>query len=368
MMTRSFSSIQWLAYFLLALVLLVYVLNTAAFIFVPLVWSIFIAFSIYPVSNWLEGKRFPRALAIIISLLIVGVLLFGLLYLLTSQMLALASDFPEIGESFNERTERYLAEIQSWLGEDLVLKEMDWTVYSFLSPESLNATLFTTGKTLTLAGIIPLYIFFLLYYKDFFIEFIRRVSVKSNAHILEWAEDAGDVIQNYITGMLKVTLIVALLSGLFLYSIDVEYFLLFAIWIAVMNLIPYIGVLISSALVIVYVFLTTDTIFYPLLTLAVLWGIQLFENNIITPLVVGAKVNVNALAVILAILVGGAIWGVSGMVLFIPLTGILKITFDRIPALQPYGYLLGDSFPVHERSENFWKALIRKIKNERLEG
>jgi predicted PurR-regulated permease PerM len=368
MMTRSFSSIQWLAYFLLALVLLVYVLNAAAFIFVPLVWSIFIAFSIYPVSNWLEGQRIPRALAIIISLLIVGVLLFGLLYLLTSQMVALISDFPEIGKNFNERTEQYLDEIQSWVGEDVVLKEMDWTVYRFLSPESLNATLFSTGKTLTLTGIIPLYIFFLLYYKDFFIEFIRRVSVKSNAHILEWAEDAGDVIQNYITGMLKVTLIVALLSALFLYSIDVEYYLLFAIWIAVMNLIPYIGVFISSALVILYVFLTTDTIFYPLLTLAVLWGIQLFENNIITPLVVGAKVNVNALAVILAILIGGAIWGVSGMVLFIPLTGILKITFDRIPALQPYGYLLGDSFPIHERSENFWKALIRKIKNERLEG
>ena len=168
--------------------------------------------------------------------------------------------------------------------------------------------------------------------------------------------------------MLKVTLIVALLSGLFLYSIDVEYYLLFAIWIAVMNLIPYIGVFISSAVVILYVFLTTDTIFYPLLTLAVLWSIQLLENNIITPLVVGAKVNVNALAVILAILIGGAIWGVSGMVLFIPLTGILKITFDSIPALQPYGYLLGDSFPVHERSENFWKLLIRRIKNERLEG
>src|SRR5690606_37802436 len=368
MMTRSFSSIQWFTYFLLALVLLVYILSAAAFILVPLMWSIFIAFSIYPMSNWLEGKHIPRAVAIVLSLLIVGIFLFGLLYLLTSQMVNLVSDFPEIDQNFDERIERYLAEIQGWLGDDYLLDEMDWGIYSFLSPDSLNATLFSTGKTLTLAGIIPLYIFFLLYYKDFFIEFIRRVSVKSNVHILEWAEDAGDVIQSYITGMLKVTLIVAFLSGLFLYSIDVEYFLLFAIWIAVMNLIPYIGVFISSALVILYVFLTTDTIFYPLLTLVVLWGIQLLENNIITALVVGAKVNVNALAVILAILIGGAIWGMSGMILFFPLTGILKITFDRIPALQPYGYLLGDNFPVHERSENFWKLLVRRIKNERLEG
>src|SRR5690606_1533861 len=326
MMTRSFSTVQWLAYFLLAMVLLVYVLTAAAFILVPLVWSIFIAFSIYPLSNWLEGKRIPRAIAIVISLLFVGIFLFGLLYLLTSQMVALAGDFPEIGKSFNERIQKYLVEIQSFIGNDYLLQEMNWSLYRFLSPESLNATLFSTDKSLSLAGIIPLFIFFLLYYKDFFVEFIRRVSAKSNAHILEWAEDAGEVIQNYITGMLKVTLIVALLSAIFLFSIDVEYYLLFAIWIAVMNLIPYIGVFISSAVVIIYVLLTTETIFYPVLTLLVLWGIQLLENNIITPLVVGAKVNVNALAVILAILAGGAIWGVSGMILFIPLTGILKIT------------------------------------------
>ena len=360
-MTRSLSSIQWLAYFLLAMVLLVFCLSTAAFILVPLVWSIFIAFSIYPISNWLEGKRIPRAIAIFITLFLVGILAFGFVYLLINQMLALIGDIPEIGQNFREKINTYLLEIEGLLGDDFDLNTIDWSVYGFLSPETLNSTLFSTGKTLTLAGIIPLYIFFLLYYKDFFVEFIRRVSVKSNVQILEWAEDAGDVIQNYITGMLKVTLFVAFFSGLFFYSMDIEYYLLFAIWVAVMNLIPYIGVFISSTLVILYVFLTTDTIFYPLLTLAVLWGIQLVENNIITPLVVGAKVNVNALAVLLAILIGGGIWGISGMVLFIPLTGILKITFDRIPSLQPYGYLLGDSFPVKEKRENFWKVFLKKI-------
>lgn len=360
-MVKSLFYVQWLAYFFLALVLLIYFLSAAAFILVPLVWSIFIAFSIYPISNWLEENRIPRGLAIFVSLLIVGVLLAGVVYLLTSQMVALVADIPQIGQNFSYRIETYLEEIQSWLGDRFILEELDWSIYRFLSPESLNATLFSTGRTLALAGIIPLYTFLLLYYKDFFVEFIKRVSVKSNAHILDWAEDVGEVVKNYITGMLKVTLIVAFLSGTFLYLIEVEFFLLFAIWIAVMNLIPYIGVFISSAMVILYVLLTTDTLFYPLLTLIVLWSIQLVENNIITPLVVGARVQVNALAVILAILAGGAIWGVSGMVLFIPLTGVLKITFDRIPLLQPYGYLLGDNFPVRERKENFWKMFVRKI-------
>lgn len=90
-------------------------------------------------------------------------------------------------------------------------------------------------------------------------------------------------------------------------------------------------------------------------------GIQIFENNIITPIVVGSQVKVNALVVILAILVGGWLWGISGMVLFIPLVGVLKITLERIPESSAFGYLLGDDVPVTEAEENYWKILIRKF-------
>jgi predicted PurR-regulated permease PerM len=128
-----------------------------------------------------------------------------------------------------------------------------------------------------------------------------------------------------------------------------------------MNLIPYVGVFISSFFVILYVFLTTDSLLYPILTFAVLWGIQLFENNIITPLVVGSKVRVNALAVILAILLGGWLWGISGMVLFIPIAGVLKITLERSTTLSPFAYLLGDDIPVSEEKENFWKIFQRQV-------
>lgn len=91
-----------------------------------------------------------------------------------------------------------------------------------------------------------------------------------------------------------------------------------------------------------------------------LWGIQLIENNLITPLVVGAKVKVNVLAVLLAVLIGGAVWGISGMVLFIPMVGVLKITFDSIPSLQPYGYLLGDDFPKPKEGQSFIKNIKEK--------
>jgi predicted PurR-regulated permease PerM len=169
------------------------------------------------------------------------------------------------------------------------------------------------------------------------------------------------VIQSYLIGMIRVTGIVAVLAGLFFYLIGVEFFILFAAFIAIMNLIPYVGVFLSSLVAIFYVFLTTDTLFYPFVTFATLWGIQLLENNLITPLVVGSKVKVNALAVIFAILIGGWLWGISGMVLFIPLVGVLKITLERNDGLKPFGYLLSDDVPVTEVTENFLKIFQKKI-------
>ena len=211
-----------------------------------------------------------------------------------------------------------------------------------------------------MVGIIPLYTFLLMYYKDFFVEFLIRLSSKNQGIVINWAQESGRIIQSYLAGMIRVTGIVAILAGIFFYLIGVKYFVLFAAFIAIMNLIPYVGVFISSIFAILYVFLTTDSLFYPIVTFGVLWGIQLLENNIITPLVVGSKVKVNALAVIVAILLGGWLWGISGMVLFIPLIGVLKITLERSAGLRPFAYLLGDEVPVSEESENFWKLATRK--------
>lgn len=360
-MDKTQEGIQKIAYALVILVFTIIILYNGAFIIVPLVWGVFFAFSLYPLTNWLEEKRIPRALAILLGILIVLVIALGIIYLLFNQMLALLADIPEIGGKLTQKLDLYLSEIQSLFGVDFGIEDEKWTFANLFSGEMLNSTLFSTGKSLTLAAIIPLYIFLLLYYKDFFIEFLFKFSDKTNSQILAWAADSGKVIQGYLIGIVKVTSIVAILAGIFFYFLGIKYYLLFAAWIAIMNLIPYIGVIVSSALVILYVFLTTDTFIYPLITLAVLWGIQIVENNLITPWVVGSKVNVNAFVVILAILMGGGLWGISGMVLFIPITGILKITFDRIDGLKPYGFLMGDNIVVTEKNENFWRIFRKKF-------
>jgi predicted PurR-regulated permease PerM len=352
--------LQDIANFLIVLVLGAITLKEGAFILVPLVWGIFFAFALYPISSWLERRRVPRALAISFSILMVSLAALGIFYLLLNQMVGLIKDVPEIGQNLESKLSQYLEELSLFLGKDLIDPDSGGGVYSFLPSENLNETLFATGRSLTLAGIIPLYTFLLMYYKDFFVEFLIRFSSKNQELVITWATDSGRVIQSYLAGMIRVTGIVAVLAGIFFYLIGVKYFILFAAFIAIMNLIPYVGVFVSSFFAVLYVFLTTDSLLYPFLTFAVLWGIQLLENNLITPLVVGSKVKVNALAVIIAILLGGWLWGISGMVLFIPLTGILKITLQRSAGLKPFAYLLGDEVPISEESENFWKLVLRK--------
>ncbi|WP_339904805.1 AI-2E family transporter [uncultured Cyclobacterium sp.] len=343
--------LQFFAYALISIALFLYLMNIGAFILVPLVWGVFFAFAL-----------FPRPFAIAISILFVTAIGAAIVYILINQMVLLLSDIPEMNALLQEKVNKYWAELQTTFGIDNYLNREKLQAIEWFAGGNLNETLFNTGKSITLIGIIPLYIFLLLYYRDFFVAFLLKVSSKKNEAILEWVGEAGKVIHAYLIGMVKVTFLVALLAGMYFYFFGIKYYLLFALFIAILNLIPYIGVAISSILVIFYVFLTSDTIFAPVLTLAVLWGIQLIENNIITPLVVGAKVKVNVLAVILAVLIGGAVWGISGMVLFIPMVGVLKITFDSTPSLQAYGYLLGDDFPKPKNGQ----SLIKQLKNKWL--
>lgn len=360
-MEEKSHSLSQFAHGLIAFSLTYFILWYGSFIFIPLTWGIFFAFALFPVANWFEEKRFPRGMSILLTLILFSISVLGLLFSVINQMVNLLADIPEIGKIFQSKLKSYLEEIETLTGVDLAPEDPSSLFSNWLSGDSINQTLFNTGKSITLIGIIPLFIFLMLYYRDFFVAFLLKASKRSNEKILAWVGDSGKIIHQYLIGMVKVTAIVTVLSGIFFYFMGIKYYLLFALFIAVMNLIPYIGVIISSFLVIVYVFLTTDTLFYPLLTLGVLWGVQLLENNLITPIIVGAKVRVNVLAVVLAILLGGSLWGVSGMVLSIPVIGIIKITLDRIPSMQPYGYLLGDDFPIYEKHENFLRILKRKL-------
>ena len=90
--------------------------------------------------------------------------------------------------------------------------------------------------------------------------------------------------------------------------------------------------------------------------------VQIIDNNLLVPLVVSSKVEINSLASILGIIIGGVLAGISGMFLAIPMMAILKVIFDRIEYLEPWGYLLGDDLPKSFK----WKKSKPAAKTEKI--
>ena len=108
-------------------------------------------------------------------------------------------------------------------------------------------------------------------------------------------------------------------------------------------MIPYAGIIISSLLPITVAWVTTNSLFYPIAIVAIFAFVQYLENAVIFPKVVGESLNVSTWAILVALMAGGLLWGVSGMVLFMPFVAILKIISDNIEELRPVNILLGRS-------------------------
>jgi predicted PurR-regulated permease PerM len=127
--------------------------------------------------------------------------------------------------------------------------------------------------------------------------------------------------------------------------LGIEYAILLGIIGAVLNLIPYIGGLVAVALPMIVALATKSTAWYAFYVMGAYYFIQLIDNNYIVPYIVASKVKINALFSIIVVFVGNAIWGITGMFLSIPLLAILKLFFDHIDSLKPWGFLLGDTMP-----------------------
>jgi predicted PurR-regulated permease PerM len=206
------------------------------------------------------------------------------------------------------------------------------------------------GGALLNLVILPVYIFLILWYKKLIIEFIHKLfSEERHQKIAQILKESQRVIQSYLVGLLFEVSIVAGLNITGLLIIGVDYALLFGLLGAILNLIPYVGIIIAALLPIGFA-LILQSPQHALFVVILYAVVQFVDNNIIVPRVVASKVRLNALVSILAVLVGGTLWGISGMFLSIPLVAIAKVIFDKIEELEPWGFILGDEIPNDENA------------------
>ncbi|MEJ5053435.1 AI-2E family transporter [Sphingobacterium sp. MYb382] len=343
----SLPFIAKLAFALVSLIGLGYLLHLGQTILAPFFLAFLISMLFLPFANMLENKlKFGRGLSSIASVFVMLLILCGLGYFFGSQIADFSEDIPLLEKQFNV----VFHQLQGWISSSFHVNAEKQFAYinngvdRLLSSSgvilSFTLGLFSTGLGFFFFFI--LFFIFILNYRRVLYQFI--INIFSDSHkskVREVVNEVQQMTKKYIIGLCIQIVIVSALTMLMLSLIGVKYALLLGVLTGLLNVIPYIGVF-SSMLVSMLIAFATGA---PVTSLYVLIGyiiMHAIDGNIVLPFVVGSKVKINALFSFIGILVGEHLWGISGMFLCIPALAIIKIVFERIESLQPWGQVLGE--------------------------
>jgi predicted PurR-regulated permease PerM len=347
MQTRQYPFYLQATVVLFGLVLFVYVLDALSDILIPLAFAAFVAVLLNRLVNRLERMRVPRVVAISISMLLATVVVLGVFYFLSSQIASFGAMLPTLKAKFSTLVTDAEIYIYKHFGIDTQRQANFIKEAANSNKAILGKTINTVLGTLSVVLLIPVYVFLMLLYKTLITNFLFEVfSEENSVRVAETMQETKAAIQSYIVGLLTETLIVAILNSTALMLLQVPYAILIGVIGALLNLLPYIGGLVAIALPILMATVTKDGYSTQLGVVAAYLFIQFIDNNFLVPKIVSSKVQINALISIIVVLLGGALWGVSGMFLSIPFIAVLKIIFDRIDDLKPWGKLFGDNVPT----------------------
>ncbi|WP_303311886.1 AI-2E family transporter [Hymenobacter sp. BT730] len=329
---------------MLGVALVIFTLHIASNIIFPLFFAAILAILLHPVEQFLLRCGVPRLLAITLTVILGVATLVGLLYFIYVQAAQLGAQLPQ----FKARLIQTSLELQQWLASRFGISNQ--RLMGWLREAGSRTTTLAGGAVTAISGLlvvatlIPVYIFLLLLYKRRLIDFLTQVfsGRRQDTNVAEVLHESKATIQSYMVGLLIEASIVATLNTVALLIIGVPYALLLGVVGALLNFIPYIGGLVAVALPMLMAFVSTDGYGPVMAVLGAYLLIQFIDNHYLIPRIVASKVKVNALVAIVGVLVGNSIGGVAGMFLALPVIAILKIIFDRIEPLKPWGLLLGD--------------------------
>jgi AI-2 transport protein TqsA len=339
---------------------------------IPIFIASLISMLLLPICEKLEQWGWKRVFAIIACIMIFLAVLIGISLLIANQIAGFSEDFPDLRKKLQENIsnfKEFLAVNTAFTMEQLQQQMEDGSnqVMDSIGSYIQSALTVTTGIMINFF-LILIYIGFFLAYRERIEKFIIKLTPK------EEEEKSEQIIKKctsmsvaYLSGILTVMTILAICNSIALNLLGIEHALFFAILAAILNLLPFIGSFLGSILPMIMALLTKDEIWYVVAIGIYFTVIQYIESYFLTPFIVGGKVKVNPLAEILALVLGGVIWGIPGLVLFIPLIGLVKVLFDHVEKLEPFGYVIGrdyessaDSIP--NKIKSFFQRIFKKEK------
>jgi predicted PurR-regulated permease PerM len=274
-------------------------------------------------------------------------LIAAIVYFLSMQLGQFIEDLPRIRRNLNGQIDT----VQQWIRLNLNIskKEQQEAIQSASAdmkttgPGMLGTTFITAASAIIFIFLLPIYTFLILYYRELIRNFFVSIFAdKHRASVEEVLSESRVIIQSYMVGLMIEMAIVTILNATGFMIIGIDNAIFLAVLAAILNMIPYVGMLIAGIVCILVTLATSNDLSDILWVVVALTVVQFVDNNILMPYVVSSKVKINALVSIIGVLVGGALAGVSGMFLSIPGIAIMKAVFDRVDGLQPWGMILGD--------------------------
>ena len=336
---------------LIAITLFLVIIYAGQDILIPVALAVMFAVLLRPFVGFMERKlKFPQILAVSVAVIFAALVVAGIIYFISFQIADMASDWDKIKTNVLV----HYNHIQLWVKESFEISFREQEKYiQQAGKESVEGGKSILGNTLnTFTGtvlnmvLIPFYTFLILLYRNLFIVFfLKFFRDQPEPRIHKILFQVKNAVQSFLLGTLIEMLIVSTLTTIGLMVIGMKYAILLGIITGVLNLIPYIGIMVAALLTIVATLTSSADVSTITGVVVVNIIVQIIDNNILVPMVVSSKVKINAFVSIIFILIGGQLCGIAGMFLAIPAAAILKIVFDEVEYLEPWGFLIGDYVP-----------------------
>ena len=353
-----------LSIFIVAMIIATLILGSSFLI--PLAVSFFFGYLLYPITWQIEKRGVHRGISIFIVILLAVIILASVGLFIGVKVSNASIDFTALKEQVVTKLESAQSTLEDKLG--LRSHAMDETISRasesfFSSWESRVGDFFSkTTTTLFQIFILPVFTFFMLFYRTKVAYFIfRLVGRKNKPKAVRILREVSDVTVKYLGGLLIVVFILAVLNTTGLLIIGVPNAILFGVLAAFLNLIPYFGTLIGGLIPILYVLFSMEDPFSVVVKITLLFAVvQFIENNLLTPNIVGNNIKINPLAIIVGLLLANLIWGIAGMLIIVPVMAIAKIVMRNIPQLQPFAFLISDRGTEKHRIKVPWITKMYK--------
>jgi predicted PurR-regulated permease PerM len=278
----------------------------------------------------------------------VVIILAGGIFLFSSQIIELTRDFSDI----EEKVLRIFAEITLYINNNVnlvpnlekgeLMKEIkDWIDRS--TGAIIQKTFSSTASFI--AGLLAtaIFTFLMLIYRTGLVKaFVLFYPDERREQVLMMFKSMQQVGKKYLVGMILIIIVVGLINSIGLVIIGIDHPFLFGFMASLLAIIPYVGTTVGAAIPVLYAFMAYDSIWVAIAVAILFWAVQVVESNFLTPKIVGGSLKVNALTAIISIIVGASVWGIAGMVLFLPFVAMLRVFCEQYESLKPIAMLIGE--------------------------